>query len=86
MLEGLNQEYPPFFSFHLRELYLRKNLPFVNHTGNLLTFKVINDEGLHEYLTFLMEHHVEPRIIALYLQSLEVEQQTQMIKVIIEYC
>ena len=86
MLDELKKDFPPFFTFHLRELYLRKNLPLDASKGNYITFKALNDVALQDYLIFLMEHHLEPRIIALYLQALEEAQQTQMMKIIIQFC
>jgi hypothetical protein len=64
-------KFPSFLSFHLRELYLRKNLQFDQSQGNFLTFKRINDEYLQEYFYYLMEMHIEPRQISPYMQSLE---------------
>ena len=42
-LEVLDKKFSPLLSFHLRELYLRKNLPFESSKGNFLVFKQIND-------------------------------------------
>lgn len=75
-LEALDKKYPPFLSFHLRELYLRKNLPFDESKCNFFMFKQINDEYLQEYFSYLMETRVDPRQISPYLQSLEEDQQT----------
>ncbi len=75
-LEALDKKYQPFLSFHLRELYLRKNLPFEKSMGNFFMFKQINDEYLQNYFNYLMETRVDPRQISPYLQSLEENQQT----------
>lgn len=74
MLENLDQKFPPFISFHLRELYLRKNLPFEASKGNSFTFKHINDEFLHEYLTFFFSARINPTVISIYMQTLEESQ------------
>jgi hypothetical protein len=66
-LESMDKLFPPFLSFHLRELYLRKNLSFEANKGNFLVFKQINDEYLQEYFSFLMENHVDPKLISPYL-------------------
>jgi hypothetical protein len=86
MLENLDRKFPPFISFHMRELYLRKNLPFEVSKGNLYTFKAINDEFLHEYLTFLMCSRIKPEVISVYMQTLEESQQVNFMKGLLEYC
>lgn len=45
-LDSFNKKFSPLLSFHLRELYLRKNLSFESSKGNFLVFKQINDEYL----------------------------------------
>lgn len=64
-LQELENKFPPVLSFHLRELYLRKNLDFT-HMGNEAVFKQINDKGLHQYLTFLMNNKVKAEVISVY--------------------
>jgi hypothetical protein len=69
LLEELDKTYQPFFSFHLRELYLNFNLLDVvpHKKENQAMFHHLNDPFLHQYFLYLFSASIAPEAILPYI-------------------
>jgi hypothetical protein len=60
-----------YVSYYLREMYLRKNLPFEGNPQNMIVFKDLNDPYLHTYLVSLMEGKYDLDVLFNHLATLD---------------
>jgi hypothetical protein len=84
-LDKVSHELPLFVGFHLRELYLKKNLSF-DREENVLAFKELNGSFLHTFVLTLMKHSVEPTVVAKYGTHLRGDKLTNFMKSVYLYC
>lgn len=86
MLHELDKVFPTIVSFHLRDMYLRKNLIHNDtNAANIEAFSHLNNPYLHQYLLSLIANGIEPELLKNYLIGLAEKEQKGFMKAIIQY-
>ena len=85
LLTEIEQDFPLFVSFHLRELYLRKNLGLEKPESKLV-FKNLNDGYLHQYIIHLMAANKKRETVLIYSLTLDPNQKEAFFISFLDYC
>lgn len=57
MLQSMDQVFPPFLSFHLRQLFLRFNLTIDKRRDHHAIYSNINDFYIQEFADYLLHSY-----------------------------